>query len=117
MFAATQKTIRRDRFRVYHSEHWSILASYQNQTCPVNPANHVDAPTSLLSAPAICGNRLLKFLWFREYRLVSLPVLTPMARYPSSLTSYVHSEASGNFETTAHSIGSMHSAFRVGRDS
>jgi len=33
---------------------------------------------SLWSASAICGNRLLKFMWFREYRIVSRP-LTPMA--------------------------------------
>ena len=32
------------------------------------------------SASAICGKRLLKFLPFREYRMVSRLDLTPMAR-------------------------------------
>src|SRR5216683_3758829 len=50
-----------------------------------SPSITVSAGRSL-SASAICGNRLLKFLWFREYRIVSRLVLTPMARYPSNLT-------------------------------
>jgi len=44
-FPAAQKTIRRDRFSVYHCEHRSILRSYQNQRCSVNPANCVHALT------------------------------------------------------------------------
>jgi hypothetical protein len=66
-------------------------------------------------ASAIYGYRPVRFLRFREYRMTSRLDLTATTRYPSSLTSYAHLGPSGSFETRAHSIGSMKSAFLFGR--
>jgi hypothetical protein len=67
------------------------------------------------SASTMYGNFLLRdFLW-REKK-ATVPFLTAIARYPSSLISHTQPGASGSFATARHSMGSMKAGSRVGRE-
>jgi hypothetical protein len=61
-------------------------------------------------------NFLLRDFLLREKK-ATVPSLTAIARYPSSLISHTHPGASGSFVTARHSIGSMKHGTRVGRES